>query len=36
VSVDVPDVNDEAPLLVLDGVVLFGGVAVSRDPAAKA
>ena len=36
VSVDVPDADDEAPLLVLDGVVLFGGVAVSRDPAAKA
>jgi hypothetical protein len=28
VSVDVPEADEQAPLLVLDGVVLFGGVAV--------
>jgi hypothetical protein len=28
VAVDVPDADDPAPLLVLDGVVVFGGVAV--------
>jgi hypothetical protein len=28
VAVDVPDADDQAPLLVLDGVVVFGGVAV--------
>ena len=34
VAVDVPEADDQAPLLVLDGVVLFGGVAVGADAAA--
>jgi hypothetical protein len=29
VAVNVPEAGDQAPLLVLDGVVLFGGVAVA-------
>jgi hypothetical protein len=28
VAVDVPDADDEAPLLVLEGVAIFGGIAV--------
>jgi hypothetical protein len=33
VAVDVPVADDRAPLLVLDGVVVFGGVAVGADAA---
>jgi hypothetical protein len=33
VAVDVADADDRAPLLVLDGVVVFGGVAVGADVA---